>query len=412
MKSGIEPRSWAAGILVCALLLPASAAWSQRQYMGADGLAYVETPPMAYPGGGGGYGPMNYPGQQASAYAPMAQGPVMQTGGEMIDDSYGGDVVPGCPCDACAAACGCAPGGDGLGGWFNVIRQRQPIFIIGEGVFFTRANGWHIQGNPGISSLDFNYPTSIAPKLGVGYELQDGSRIEATYLGYYDNQAMTASLNIPGQPFPTGGFSTLIAGFSSYTNANVLLGTQLQDAEVNYFRDYSSSKLGVLEVMGGARYLLYNEGLEQQFSNTAGSTYLDYQANTQNILLGGQIGAKLNTSFDLWNIETYAKIGAYNNNATQHQTIVGSTGGTFRNTQTNGSKGASVSEAGVIVNYRYSGWLQFRIGFRLLYLDGIAAAINQADYNITVPTNRGGTGLDMNGSSLLYGPVIGATGQF
>ena len=409
MKSGIGPRSWLFQLLLGALLCPAGMAWSQ-QYVGEDGLAYRNPPAMGYPGP---YGPQ---GMAPQGFAPQGGFPVQQTAAmqpmapaAMMNEEYVEDAVPGCPCDACMAACGCEPGlGIGAGA-LNVIRQCQPIYVLGEAVAFTRGNGYALPPNVGFTTSDYRYSTPVAPRLLVGYQLPNGAKVEGSYLGYWDNQAQSSSSNAGGINLP-GNFGTLVPGLATFNNLDTTYNTRLQDAELNYFRNYLSSSLGTFDLLAGFRYINYGELHETVYSNTPRTSFLDYTVGTQNILLGGQVGGRLNLNFDLWGLEGYVKAGGYSNNATQHQNIQQSNlAAPSRNTTSNTSRGAFVGETGLVITYRLCGWLQIRGGYRIMYLDGIAAAPNQFDFT----TGAGaGNGINLNGSSILFGPVLGVSGQF
>jgi len=252
-----------------------------------------------------------------------------------------------------------------------------------------------------LGTSDLTYSMEAGTRLVLGRRVGEAAAVELLYFGLNNWSASRTvvgnnDLRIPGDL----GLTTL-----DFFNADALTASQsstIDNVEVNLWRRYSESPL---ELMAGFRYLNLDE--QFQISATDSDTGASrYRVNTQNDLFGGQIGGRFRSSLDQQGrlgLEATAKAGVFGN-AVGMQQFVSDSNNTFvlRNTDVTAGRTAFVGDIGLAALMRVTDSITARIGYTLIWVEGVARAANQLDFTDTTAS----------GTSLAYGQGAFMQGVF
>jgi hypothetical protein len=221
------------------------------------------------------------------------------------------------------------------------------------------------------SQFDFDFAPGIAANLR--YRLPSGAALEGRYL-WVDNSHAAVG------PF------ALSWGDLAWTTPRALVGderdwvfynSRFQSVEINLRRPLAG-RFDV-DLLAGVRYLRFEETFFNSYTEVSfGDTGVWTQA-TGNGLIGFQVGADalICQVRPRLRLDGTAKAGAYYNRAHSLANIFDSSGG-FSETATDGhDRLAFVGEMGFLLSYKISSTWSARLGYHLIWLDGVALAADQ-----------------------------------
>jgi len=254
-----------------------------------------------------------------------------------------------------------------------------------------------------LGTSDLNYSMQAGPKLVLGRAMGDGGAAELVYFGLNDwNTGKTVQgnndLRIPGDL----GLSTL-----DFFNADQLTASQsasLNNVEANAWQRIND---GPVSLMTGFRYFNLDEQfrIAGQDSDTGAS---NYTVRTRNNLFGAQLGGRYREMLGAngrFGIEATAKAGLFGNGVGMNQ-FVSDFDNTFvlRNTAINASHVAFVGDLGFTGLIRVTNNVNARIGYSLIWAEGVARAANQLDFTDSATS---GTLITYGQGAFLQGINIG-----
>ena len=256
------------------------------------------------------------------------------------------------------------------------------------------------------ASLDFKYETGFI--VTVGRHLDCCNSIEATYFqvgGFNDwSQAGTPGVD-PTSPFPG------INATSTFSNAalqSIFYDSELRSIELNARSQMTNSS----SLLFGVRYINVNEAFNFFSQRTAGvinnrGTGL-YSINTSNDLLGLQGGGELNRALGSnFGVGASAKAGVYLNFNEQKSHLVNLTEGGANNADVGGGADgvswATVVDMSVYGTMYLTDNLSLRGGYMLLFVNGLALAPEQLDWQ---PTTTWASQINDNGNITYDGAFL------
>ena len=167
------------------------------------------------------------------------------------------------------------------------------------------------------------------------------------------------------------------------------------------------------EFVHGARWFEFDEYFEYNALSTGTPTFLSYNVNTRNTLLGYQFGGRSTRCIsDRFQLLSGIRFGLYNNRIRHRQQIVDendyisyinsgpSSGRPFDYSSTKNDL-STIGEADLGLGYLLSSSCRLTIGYRLIGVTGVALAPDQIPYNFTDANEL--RRIDSNGSLLLHG---------
>jgi hypothetical protein len=379
-------------------------------------------------------------GPAPSFAAPMYGGPVHD--GQM----YGGEVMygdAGVPCDgSCDGACGggcegaCGDGAGWLGGhcglfggyngqhcgklngpygsggnclprWYDV--HAEWLFWkrdFDESLSFSSAG---ILGPDALNANQLDLSEESGFRVTGAYLLGVATSMEFTYFGAL-NWASGAQASSPdGALFsvfsdfgsnPLNGFPETDFG----TLHQIALSSELDNGEINVrHRWVSANCLVHSSMLAGARYFRLREDLIYATQTDLGA--MNYKVKTDNDLVGAQVGGDL-----FFSISPRLKVGAevegglYGTSSSQRTNMVSTNSPALRE-YNHDNDVAFLGEAGVIALFRATSQLTLRVGYQVLYVDGVALAVD--NFNTTSPFTARNSFLDTSGDVFYHGSTLG-----
>ena len=325
-----------------------------------------------------------------------------------IEADAADSITIGDGCDDCDDDCDCGPLWTIRGGAV-VMRKESPA----RRTLFTNAAGTVELMNAG----GFDYGSAGGVDFSAIRSLSNGRAVEVRYFGINDwsaSQSVTATGN-----FITGGFRLVPfplllaepAGLlgTSTTTLNATSETNLQNVEFNLRRNTNDW----LTILGGVRVAEVNENL----TATGVVVRQDFPAippiippinqpdqsvalgiNCNNHLYGFQVGAEAKLiQRSIVSLEANAKIGIYYNRADvdAYYTRLGFPGIPDLTAVDRDDHVSFIGEMGVVGAVQLTQRLSARVGYQLLWIDGIAIASDQpttlGNFTATPAINMGGT---------------------
>ena len=197
---------------------------------------------------------------------------------------------------------------------------------------------------------------SIGPRIVLGRGLSDRDAVEIAYFAQYQ---MNRNVFVPGG-----------SGFN--LNNREDYRSEMNSAELNY-RHWLTPELSVI---AGFRYLNWHENLNTAFDTASplppGTVNQFY--HTSNNLFGFQTGGDWKHSFnDKFGIELGTKVGIYGTRTEMDGTASFPGLGTSP-TSAGSSRASFVGEIGVIGTYKLTNYLNARLGYQVMWVEGLALA--------------------------------------
>ncbi|MHB1037747.1 MAG: BBP7 family outer membrane beta-barrel protein [Pirellulales bacterium] len=337
----------------------------------------------------------------------------------------------------------CALPDDGLDGCYRpspcptVYGQVEALFMQ-RGPRFTR-QPIVVDPNTSVtflstSDLDFNFDPGL--RATVGKRLCEGRALEFSYFGLFPGNASADAVKPDLNAFlafPDNLFGNV---FVDIDRAQVNYSSWMHSFEVNLPRccgccdecrdecgDECGGECGAecggecgggemrcrsVEWLAGFRYLHLGEELDISAQRTVDGLVEDgaYNIRTANNLFGAQLGARLRRSWGRFGWEAAGKAGIFGNDAHQRQSVVDFPSFPLRPTvSSSGGTVAFVGEINLSALYRLTDVWNLRAGYNVLWIEGLALAPDQLDFNFAASPS--GNQLADGGGMFLHGVNVG-----
>jgi hypothetical protein len=266
---------------------------------------------------------------------------------------------------------------------------------------------------PVITARDLQFPVSEGVRAFYGRRDPSRGGWEIGYWGVWGQSASAFAAASPPDflqmPDPLGGLMTIDG-----ETATVKYNSLINSAEANVFstwtewRDHSGSWLTV-DWLAGFRYV----GVEEQASilmnccvDDESAIKVPYGVRTRNNGFGAQIGNRTRWTWERWAFEGWAKAGLLGNAQEQIQSpLVDFTGFQQRPAlSTTGGQVSFIGDLNTSLVYRLTDVWGLRVGYNLIWIDGLALAPNQFDFSVT---ENSGTRLVSGGGIFMHGANLG-----
>jgi hypothetical protein len=259
-----------------------------------------------------------------------------------------------------------------------------------------------------IGAGDLNFDAGWGIRAGFGIHRCDDLGWEFEYLGLFDQSAgrsveLADELALPGDL----GLST--NNFFFADEVSVHYSSQVNSAEVNRVCcccccDGPCSCQWV-EWLYGFRYLNLHEDLSIVSTDLQEGTS-HYDVDTNNNLFGVQVGSRARRSRGRWSWEGTGKAGIFGNAAEQHSDpIVDFPAFVVRPGRSESAGNvAFVGDLNLTAIYQLNAVWGVRLGYNLIWIEGVALAPDQLDF---ANTTTSGSGIDTDGGVLLHGVSAG-----
>lgn len=316
-------------------------------------------------------------------------------------DSEYGDAGSCCEDDSC---CDRGHGCSLLGGWYGGVgpiflhRDRADKVVLGR---MDAAGGSDFVSDTAelsTASLDFKYETGFM--LTVGRHVDCCNSIEATYFqvsGFNDWSRGGAPGVDPTSPFPNVNATST---FGAAALQSAFYDSELRSLELNARSQVTDGASTIF----GVRYMSVNEAFNFFSSRTQGVAsvrgYGHYDVNTHNDLLGLQGGGELSRAVgNNFAVGATAKAGVFLNFVEQKSHLLNVTENGANNADVGGGTDtvswATVVDLSVHGTMYLSDRLSVRGGYMLLFVNGLALAPEQLDWQ---PTTTWASQINDNGN--------------
>ena len=271
----------------------------------------------------------------------------------------------------------------------------------------------NIPGSTAIATGDVNNAMLFGPRLTFGViDNECCTGWEAGYFGLFGGKGTTTAVCTGDLALP-GALGLASVNFQNSDLMTLTTSNQLQSVEwnrVSYSGDWA--------LLVGIRYINYQEYLNIHSPDGADS-YGDYHINTANNMLGPQIGLRRETYLGGLGWYAGAKTGILANANSQTQSVTDfptPNPVTYLRPQVSDRRNVASFlgelNAGLIVPFSRN-W-SARVGYNLLFLEGLALAADQLDFTYINPSFPGTTSNSVvsNGGVLLHGASLGLEGRW
>ena len=264
------------------------------------------------------------------------------------------------------------------------------------------------------SDLEFKYEPGV--RATVGTAINDCVPIEFTYLGLMSSTGASANYTRNGAQFPI--FPNNYDGnvFVNPDHVGVTYSTWVNSIEVNLPRGCGCCEncaaagcYRTVQWFAGFRYLNLGDKLDilAQRNEVGGLEEGSYGVRTSNNLFGGQIGAKIRRSTECFGWEATGKAGVFYNDARESQWVTDFPNYALRPYVSDSQgRAAFVGELNFSAIYHLSCSTDLRLGYNVLWIDGVALGPNQLDYRFA--TAPSGNQVNASGGMLMHGVNLGA----
>jgi hypothetical protein len=249
-----------------------------------------------------------------------------------------------------------------------------------------------------LSTGDVSFAMQPGMKLRVGYQVNEAFGWEAVYFGMQD---WSVARTIYADPFGSGSQAT-----SPWTQAGsfgrslgYLYSSQLQNAELNLRREYTSTEYFDAILLAGFRFLQWNESLDLNGAHYFSPVIENIDVQCRNNLVGGQIGGIVSQDWDRFHASLTGKAALFANvNQLQFSNTI-SGGNSFGfvpiSVRSNDAAVAGALDGSVNAWFDLTDHFTVRAGYQLLLISGLGLAPRQMA-NFTE-----------NGTVFLQGPSAG-----
>jgi hypothetical protein len=248
-------------------------------------------------------------------------------------------------------------------------------------------------GNALLNSRDFVVPWAAGPDVSVRRWLDSGDSLDIRFFAVDGWNSRTNLSTSPIWNFPTNPplFGLGVA------NVSVSYATRLYSTEINWNRPANDW----LTWLVGFRWIELYENLGYNADFGGNAAQVNFQS--ANRLYGGQAGATAALfSRGGWRVDGLFKAGVYGNAAASGMAVSQSIGPAFAAGDRSGQV-AFVGDIGIVGVYQWSDNIALRGGYQLLWLDGVALALDQIAATQVITAN----GIDTKGDAFYHGALRG-----
>ena len=341
------------------------------------------------------------------------------------------DCLDGCCCPSCDERC-CPTCDDPCPSVYGQVEalflKREPRFIRQPIIVDPNSSTTFLS----TSDLDFDFDPGL--RATVGMRLCGGRALEFSYFALFEENASAVAVSPDPGAFLI--FPDNLAGnvFVDIDRAEVDYSSRLHSFEVNLpcccgccddcchecgcgevhdgcgCNEYGCGEVRCrsLEWFAGFRYLNVGEELNisAQRIVAGGVEEGTYDIRTANRLYGGQLGARLRRTRGRFGWEATGKAGIFGNDAREEQAVTDFPNFPLRPTVSDSSGGvAFVGEANLSALYRLTDAWNLRAGYTVLWIDGLALAPDQLDFDFAASPS--GNQLHNDGAMFLHGVNVG-----
>lgn len=158
------------------------------------------------------------------------------------------------------------------------------------------------------------------------------------------------------------------------TLASVSVSSRIRNMEFNLREEVYEG----VTLLGGFRYVEFLDAQGVHYQNGPFGASEVITTNVANRLYGVQIGAQVDFwNSEKWELGAWAKVGIYGNAASNSTGIISTIPGNAANIRAQDGKTAFAGDLGVRGTRRFGEHVSVFVGYRLMYLDGIALAGGQ-----------------------------------
>ena len=260
-------------------------------------------------------------------------------------------------------------------------------------------------GTPVLNADQLESGMAAGPRIQLFRKDACGNAIEFGYLGAWNFQSEKLLRGTTVNAFATDILSSPPA-LRSFENGDVTLTSHIQTIEVN---SRTPMGAGNVQFICGVRWLEWAESFS--LNTTSGPIVTDdWSSRTVNNLYGGQIGIDALLYSNNWlHVESVLKGGAYWNDALSRQIYQANGVGTEISAYDTPSPAAFVGELGFTGVLPLTSNLDFRFGYLVFWLQGIAQPTRQ----LSLPVSTTGDPLVLqDGGTVVQGLTLGLEGRW
>lgn len=255
----------------------------------------------------------------------------------------------------------------------NRTSNTTAILVQGEG---GPAIGTPLQNS---GDARFNMEPGVSAMFGI--HVDECRAWEFGYFGVFDWDASSAVTNGNSLAIP-GDLGLASLDYFASDRIALTYNSRLHNAEINHV--WAGE---FVSLIAGFRYLSLDEDFVLN-STDADTGSSDYRIRTTNDLFGGQLGARAEGGNGDWSWSATGKAGIFGNDAFQGQSVADFPPGFFLRQETGRRSGgvAFVGDLNCTLAYQVTDGLTARIGYNVLFIEGVALAPDQLDFSDT-PTS-------------------------
>ncbi|MFN0055778.1 MAG: BBP7 family outer membrane beta-barrel protein [Planctomycetales bacterium] len=227
------------------------------------------------------------------------------------------------------------------------------------------------------ASLSGQY--AIGTILTLGRRIDQVSAVELTFWGFntWDSSAQATG---PGNLSIPGTLALVTQDYIFADRIKIDYNSTIYTTEANYLQSISGMTL-----LAGFRYVRLNEGLDLNSRVDALNSSSDYTVKVKNNLIGGQLGLGFSQQWDRLVVDLLGKFGVFANVAQQNTQLWDVNNTVLRRNWADNTISTSVlGEIALNGTYHVTDWLSVRAGYRFLWINNVAAAPSQLDFNDSV----------------------------
>ena len=345
----------------------------------------------------------------------LASDPLRPTGPPIMESPYE-NLVELCG-SCCNNPCPCMYAQVEALFWLRSPRYtNQPIIVdANTGDTFLATSDLASMFNPGIRAT-------------FGMRLCGGTALEFSYFGLFQGNSSQSVVSPNADAFlifPDNFFGNV---FVDFDRALVNYGSALNGFEANLpcccgccdecddcecddcrgESGFDNVRCRSVEWFAGFRYLNVSENLDIQVERdiAGGVERGAYRIRTSNNFYGPQVGARVRRTKGRWGWEATGKAGVFANDSQQTQRVTDFPDFDIRPTvSSRGSRVAFIGEFNLSGLYRLSEIWNLRAGYSVLWIEGVALAPDQLDFDFASAPS--GNRLHDGGGLLLHGVTVG-----
>jgi hypothetical protein len=318
-------------------------------------------------------------------------------------------------CDSgCRSSCCCCPCPTCYGQVEALFLQREPRFSRQAIVVDPNT------GTTFVSTSDLNFDFDPGLRATIGLRLCGGQAVEFSYFGLFEGSANAVAASSDPAAFLTFPDNLFGNVFVDPDRVGVNYSSRLHSFEMNCpcccgCCDECCDQCGrreaccqSVEWFTGFRYSDLSEELDISAERTVagGLEEGSYDLRTTNHLYGVQVGARERHTRGRLGWEATGKVGIFGNDARQTQSVTDFPDFPIRPTvSSSGGQVAFMGDTNISALYRLTNVWNLRAGYNLIWIEGLALAPDQLDFDLASAT--GGSQLHSGGGMFLHGVNVG-----